>query len=325
VSVGAKSTEPGAVTLVIPTYERREMLRQTLASVAAQTRPPVETIVVDDGSADGSAEMVAAMGLTVLREPGGGMGPALARRRGSEAASTDLVAFLDSDDLLRPRALELMGEALASAPGAPFSFGRSLIVIPGETDWTPAGLIAPDPDELADPLPALFARNFVPPTGTIFHRAALEEIGGYPTEVPFSEDHYLALLATRLGDPAYVPEVVSAYRWHGGNRNSPALVEQDLEHYLALAEVDPRLRPAVPGRLGVTFCEIAVPALRAGDLRAVAGVSGRVVLRNPHRAAILRRAGRHWRSRRRWAANGPRLWARDPELRDWLAGYPPTQ
>jgi glycosyltransferase involved in cell wall biosynthesis len=310
-----------ATTLIVPTFDRREMLRQTLASVAAQTRPPVEVIVVDDGSGDGTEAMVRELGHTVIREPGGGMGPARARQRGLEAASTDLIAFLDSDDLLLPTALELMGEALAAAPAAPFSFGRSIIVIPGEDGWSPAGLIAPDPDELEDLLPALFARNFVPPTGTIFRRAALAEIGGYPTEVPFSEDHYLALLATQLGDPAYVAEVISAYRWHGGNRNSPALVESDLENYLELAEHDPRLRPAVPDRLGVTYCDIASPALRALDLGAVLGVTGRVVLGHRHRARILRRAGRHWRSRRRWAANGSGLWARDARLREWLAGY----
>jgi glycosyltransferase involved in cell wall biosynthesis len=309
------------MTLIIPTFNRREMLRETLASVAAQTLAPVELIVVDDGSTDGTAEMVAELGATVVREPAGGMGPAQARQRGLDAATTDLIAFLDSDDLLRPHALALLGAALAAVPDAPFAFGRSLIVVREEGGWTSQGLIAPDEAELADLLPALFARNFVPPTGTLFRRAALEAIGGYPTQVPFSEDHYLAVLATRLGDPAYVDEVISAYRWHSGNRNSPALVERDMQAYLKLAEDDPRLEPAVPARLGVSYCEIGTAALGDRDLPGLLAVTRRVVLGHPHRVAILRRAVVHWRSRRRWAANGRELWSRDAEMRAWLAGF----
>jgi glycosyltransferase involved in cell wall biosynthesis len=314
-------TRPGATTLIIPTFNRRDLLQETLASVAAQTQAPDELIVVDDGSTDGTAEMAAEQGATVVREPAGGLGPARARQRGLDESSTELVAFLDSDDLLRPDALARLGTALAAAPGAPFAFGRSLIVVRDEDGWTSQGLIAPDAAELADLLPALFARNFVPPTGTLFRRTALEAIGGYPTQVPFSEDHYLAVLATRLGDPAYVDEVISAYRWHSGNRNSPALVERDLEAYLRLAAGNPRLESAVPARIGVSLCEIATMAIGDRDPKALLGVTGRLVLGHRHRAAILRRAGRHWRSRRRWAANGPALWNRDAELRAWLARY----
>jgi len=310
---------PGATTIVIPTYNRAELLRQTLASVGAQTLPPAAVIVVDDGSTDGTPELLAGMEVTVVREAAGGLGPSRARDRGLARAETEFVCFLDSDDLLLPDALELLERALRESPDAPFAFGRSLIAARTERGWDPRGVIAADPAELEDPLPALFARNFVPSAGTLARRAALLEIGGYPTEVPYSEDHYLWVLLARLGAPVAIPAFTSLYRFHPGNRNSPALVKRDLQAYLDLADQDPRLAPAVPRRLAVTLCDVTTRALREREWSEAWTACRDIALRRRHRLAILAGACRHWRARRRWAAAGARIWDEDASLRDGVA------
>ncbi|MGH2969783.1 MAG: glycosyltransferase family 2 protein, partial [Solirubrobacteraceae bacterium] len=63
-----------AVTVVIPTRDRSALLAQTLRTVAAQ-EPPPRIVVVDDGSTDGTAAVLAAFDVTVVRNPAGGWGP----------------------------------------------------------------------------------------------------------------------------------------------------------------------------------------------------------------------------------------------------------
>jgi glycosyltransferase involved in cell wall biosynthesis len=93
-------------SVVIPCYNAAKFLPATLASVAAQTWPPHEVIVVDDGSTDDSARVAAAFdpALRVVSQPN--RGESVARNRGMDLATGDWVAFLDADDLWHPRKLE---------------------------------------------------------------------------------------------------------------------------------------------------------------------------------------------------------------------------
>ena len=89
---------PLTVTCVIPAYNAARYLERALTSVLDQSRPPDEIIVVDDGSTDGTAGVLATFGarLRVLRQENAG--PAAARNRGIEVAAGDLVCFQDADD-----------------------------------------------------------------------------------------------------------------------------------------------------------------------------------------------------------------------------------
>jgi glycosyltransferase involved in cell wall biosynthesis len=313
--------EQGSIAVVIPTFDRLELLRETLRSVEEQERPATRIVVVDDGSSDGSAEWAEAeTAATVLRNPDGGWGPARARAEGSRLADAEMIAFLDSDDLLLPNALADLSFALERSPSAPFAFARALVAAREPDGWQPAGLIRPEPRELRDPLPALFARNFVPSVGTLLRAEALERIGGYPTDVTFAEDHYFWIRLAQLADPIYVDALTAVYRAHGGGRHTPGRAEAEASAFLGLIAADPRLARARAGRLGVQLTETAAPSFPrdpaglAGQLRA--GLAGQ-----PDKARVLAAASRFWWERRRRDAAGRRLWADDPELRAWLAGY----
>lgn len=86
------------VSVVVPCYNGEEYLRETLESALDQTVPPLEILVVDDGSTDASASIAEAFGdpVRVIRQPN--QGESVARNRGIDEARGDWVAFLDADD-----------------------------------------------------------------------------------------------------------------------------------------------------------------------------------------------------------------------------------
>ena len=107
----------GSISVVIPSYNRRDLLRETLGAVLAQSRPALEVIVVDDGSQDGSADMTAAEfpNVRLIRIPNSG--ELVARNTGVRAASGGIVAFCDSDDLWSDRYLERVHGLWLAEPG----------------------------------------------------------------------------------------------------------------------------------------------------------------------------------------------------------------
>ena len=90
------------VSVVIPTYNRAHLIERTIGSVLAQETAPTEIIVVDDGSTDDTAAVLAGLGSSVRAISKVNEGGAAARNAGVAAASTDWIAFLDSDDLWMP-------------------------------------------------------------------------------------------------------------------------------------------------------------------------------------------------------------------------------
>ena len=118
------SVVPPMVAIITPTKNRLELLCETMNSVQAQTFDAWEHIVVDDGSDDGTAEEVqrrAALDprIRFIRRTGNRTGANVCRNLGIENSRSDLIVFLDSDDLLRPGCLELRLEIMKSQ----FRFG----------------------------------------------------------------------------------------------------------------------------------------------------------------------------------------------------------
>lgn len=114
------------VSVVIPTFNSAETIARALSSVLAQTRPPEEVIVVDDGSSDATLEEVADFPFVqvILQE---NAGPARARNRGLLAAHESYVAFLDADDYWHPNKLALQLEVARLEP-------RAVLIA---ADWEP--------------------------------------------------------------------------------------------------------------------------------------------------------------------------------------------
>ena len=114
------------ISVVVPIYNVERYLAACLHSVARQTVDDLEVVMVDDGSTDGSAAIAAEFAardprFRLLRQPNGGLGNA--RNTGTDAASGEYLAFLDSDDVLPSDAYELLLGAL-SRTGSDFATGN---------------------------------------------------------------------------------------------------------------------------------------------------------------------------------------------------------
>ncbi|WP_338274717.1 glycosyltransferase family 2 protein [Corallococcus caeni] len=112
-------------SVVIPTFNRAALLEETLASVFAQTLTDFEVIVVDDGSTDGTGELLARYGTRVRVFHQRNAGQGVARNLGIREARGDYVVFLDSDDLWPPWTLATFQQVLQSQGPLTLVMGRA--------------------------------------------------------------------------------------------------------------------------------------------------------------------------------------------------------
>lgn len=128
------------ISVIIPVFDRAHCIAEAVASALQQEPVTVQVVVVDDGSSDGSADVVRATfpddpRVVVLRQDN--LGPSAARNLGTAAATAPLVTYLDSDDVLVPGGLAAQLAAL-QAPDGPDAVvgGHRLVKVVGETpDW----------------------------------------------------------------------------------------------------------------------------------------------------------------------------------------------
>src|SRR3989442_15842469 len=95
------------VSVVIPTYNRGDMIRDAIDSVLGQTVVPSQIVVIDDGSSDDTEARLKSYGARVLYRRQANAGPSAARNHGVRLATERFVAFIDADDVWHPRKLEL--------------------------------------------------------------------------------------------------------------------------------------------------------------------------------------------------------------------------
>jgi hypothetical protein len=200
------------VSVVVPAFNAAATIGRTLRSALAQTYPAIEVIVVDDGSTDGTAGIVAeaAAGdprVRLIRAERGGQ--AAARNRAIAESSGAFIAPLDADDLWDARKIALQVEralAAGTPPGFVYCFHCRIdeadrIVAPGETEIREGFVFH-----------RLYHRNFVG-TGSapLFSRQAVLEAGGY-VKAGNSEDAHLQLRVARRHPVAVVAERLVGYR-----------------------------------------------------------------------------------------------------------------
>jgi glycosyltransferase involved in cell wall biosynthesis len=112
------------IAAVVPTYNRAELLRETLRSILAQSHRPAEVIVVDDGSTDGTAAMIKEFDGSVRYHAIENAGVCRARNIGVSLAKAPWIAFCDSDDLWRPDFLAQHVALLRAAPELSYAFSN---------------------------------------------------------------------------------------------------------------------------------------------------------------------------------------------------------
>lgn len=202
------------VSVVIPTYNRRRHLVEAIESVLAQTYQPLELIVVDDGSTDGTQEALSGYGdrVRVLRQEN--RGPSAARNWGIAHASGAFVAMLDSDDLWHPRKIEKQMAVMQEKPEVGLVFCRLT-----HLDQTTgrSSINRYPPDLRGDLRRRLLERNYIANSSVLVRKACFEKVGGYDETMKWAEDWDLWIRISRYFQFDFVDEPLLWLRRQGDN------------------------------------------------------------------------------------------------------------
>jgi O-antigen biosynthesis protein len=187
-------------SVIIPCYNAEKYVEQTIRSVLAQTRPPAEIIVVDDGSTDRSLEIVETFGGSVEAVSSKNGSAAVTRNQGYALSSGDFVMFLDADDVLAPDALEgLSGVAELQEGGVACCPWQRLELHDGRWVQRPPSCVERGSGE--DPLKAWLRGWYHPTSSVLWTREAFERSGGWNPEICVNDDGDLMMRALALGIP----------------------------------------------------------------------------------------------------------------------------
>jgi glycosyltransferase involved in cell wall biosynthesis len=237
------------ISTVIPTYNRARLLAAAIESVLAQTRPPDEILVVDDGSTDGTPAVAARFGplVRLLSQPN--RGPAAARNHGLREARHEWIAFLDSDDLWAPTKLEKQA-SLARKGG-----GLIVLCDSDSIDGEGRPLRGHHRRVHGGQVTArLFARTFVHTPAVLAQAALLQALGGFDESLRVCEDYDLWLRASLRTEFLLVPEPLLLRRVHAeslAHQRDPRHHEDRvrvLERFAADPEARARLSPGLRRR-----------------------------------------------------------------------------
>lgn len=201
------------VSVVVPAWNAREFLGETLDSLLDQSVPPLEIVVVDDGSPDDTASAFREYHASVSVERQENAGVSAARNRGVELARGTFVAFCDHDDLWEREALEARRALFERDAGLGVAFCRARVVRP-RNESGPDELIPgfEDPgDRLERPALSLALDNFIA-LSTSMLRADLARRMPFRSEYLLSEDWDLWLRLAAAGERfAYTPRPLVRY------------------------------------------------------------------------------------------------------------------
>jgi glycosyltransferase involved in cell wall biosynthesis len=203
-----------SITVVMPVYNAEEHVAESIAAVLAQTRPPDEVIVVDDGCTDGTLDVLAPFRSEIRVISQQNRGHAGAFNTGFAAARGDYVARCDADDVWNPDKLARQHAALVAHPeidiaaGAAWVFGqveRLFGDAPGD------GIL-----DLRAFAPALYRGNMLCASSTVIRRAHFERLGPFVERLA-CEDYDFWLKSVRAGAVFhYDPAILLRYRQHAG-------------------------------------------------------------------------------------------------------------
>ena len=194
-----------SVSVVMPTFNRRQQLQHAINSVLRQSRPVDELVVVDDGSTDGTFELLSEFSaqtphLRIVTLQQKNAGPAAARNAGIKLASGELIAFLDDDDAWHSKKMQRQHAVLQAMPELALlgcasdtlkMLGGSRVVSIGE--WN------------------MIFRNRLPTSSVIARRDVLLAAGGFPEDMGHCEDYALWLKIASTNKCAFLNEVLVSY------------------------------------------------------------------------------------------------------------------
>jgi hypothetical protein len=202
------------VTVVIPTFNYGRFVPAAVESVLAQTYRKLEIVVVDDGSTDDTRQRLAPYMDRIRYIHQSNQGLSAARNTGIRAASSELIALLDSDDLWHPRKLEIQVAYLLAHPevGVLASDHRRFVGVPGPDQPIPAA-----PDARLVSFRQMVVRSHFIPSAVVVRAMCFDRVGLFDTDLRSVEDRDMWLRISTHFPVAMLETPLCWWRQHAGS------------------------------------------------------------------------------------------------------------
>jgi glycosyltransferase involved in cell wall biosynthesis len=215
-------TDQFLVSVIIPVYNGEAFLAEAVESIQQQDHRPLEIIIVDDGSTDGTKKIAASFEDNIRYTYQHHSGPVVARNQGLRMAHGDVIGFLDADDLWLRNSLRLRLVRLVCDPSVEIVIGHTQIIRQrGVSDGKPRF------EKYRRPWPALSLGS------AIIRKPVFDKVGLFDHTLPFGEDVDWFLRAQEFGiSMKIIQEVTQYYRRHTNNVTNQTRLSQK---YFAMA------------------------------------------------------------------------------------------
>ncbi len=228
----AHSSALPKISIVTPSYNQAAFIERTIQSVLSQHYPNLEYIVIDGDSRDGTLQILESYKdqLRYISEPDKGQSDAI--NKGLRMTTGDIVAYLNSDDILQPESLMAVGTFFANHPDTQWVSGYSKII--NENDEEISSYIRLYKNFLLRHYTTnmLLVINFISQMSTFWRRSAMERVGEFSVDQHLVMDYDYWLRLQVCGQPGIIRRDLSCFRVHAGAKSSLRFVEQFRQSYL---------------------------------------------------------------------------------------------
>lgn len=218
------------VSVIIPTYNYAQYIKQAIDSVLSQTFRDLEIIVVDDGSTDNTREILQGYGDKIKYFYQENKGISKARNLAISKATGEYIALLDADDVWLPIKLERQLDIIENNPDLGFVCSAALVVN-GDGNYIDCWGVQKKRPETFE---YLFNLNYIQPLSMVIRRRCLDEVGYFDPRLPISQDYDLVLRLTKRFKFFFIDYPLVKYRVHDGNTSKDS--KQRLRDHLLIIQ-----------------------------------------------------------------------------------------
>lgn len=222
------------ISIVMPSYNQAGFIEKSIESVLAQSYPNLELIVMDGGSDDGTINILKKYEKRLVWVSEQDNGQAHAINKGFQLATGDILAYLNTDDLLEPGCLQRVAETFEKNPAALWLTGRCRNI--DEDGQEIRGLIAAYKNILLDfrNYHLLLIVDFIAQPATFWRKELLQQAGLLNEALRYNMDYDLFLRFWRIKSPVYLREYIASFRIHQQSKTtfsgtSPEYLREDRE------------------------------------------------------------------------------------------------
>ncbi|MEW6131435.1 MAG: glycosyltransferase [Acidobacteriota bacterium] len=303
------------VSIIIPTYNRRNWIGECLNAVKAQTYPYLETIIVDDGSSDGTVEWLRAeprYQFAKIHEQKNS-GASAARNTGVKLSTGEFITYIDSDDVLEPHHIQTAVETFRKYPKLGL-FCCDALMIDAESRIMNEGRTWHEMNSVVKNYPVksglrcledifLFSNCF---PGFTLRREVFDKVGYLDQSIFPLDDYDFALRVAGSGyEVYYCHQALARYRNHGGNSSGAAngikVAEEKLRCLQIALTRNPELKnlgEAAKHRIAEVQTELAVSCFYAGKMTAAGRAVVQAISNDIHQLTQVAKLGKNWLAKR---------------------------